>query len=208
MSFGDPNNPYGQPQGQQPGGYGQPQQPGYGQQPGGYGQPQGQPGYGQPQQGPPQQSQYGYPQAPPVQPYDAYQQPGYGSGMPELANWGYRFGAGLIDGLISSGPYLALAVGGSPTMLLIGYAWLIAAMVFIAYREGTTGQSPGKQVLGIKLLREQDGQIVGFGKAFLRRLAHIVDALPCYIGYLWPAWDQKKQTFADKICSTVVIKSN
>ena len=44
MSFGDPNNPYGQPQGPQPG-YGYPQQ-----------QPQGQPGYG-------------YPQAPPVGPY-------------------------------------------------------------------------------------------------------------------------------------------
>ncbi|MDT0610271.1 hypothetical protein [Streptomyces lancefieldiae] len=50
MSFGDPNNPYGAPQGQQP-----PQgQPGYG-----YQQPQGHPGYG-------------YPQAPPVQqPYGA-----------------------------------------------------------------------------------------------------------------------------------------
>lgn len=61
MSFGEPNNPYGQPQGQQPG----------------YGQPQGQqPGYGYPQQAPqgvPQQ--YGYPQAPPVQ------QP-YGAGYP------------------------------------------------------------------------------------------------------------------------------
>ncbi|ARF74732.1 hypothetical protein B7C62_22705 [Kitasatospora albolonga] len=48
MSFGDPNNPYGQ----------QPQ-----------GQPQGQPGYGYPQQAPqgvPQQG-YGYPQASPVQ---------------------------------------------------------------------------------------------------------------------------------------------
>lgn len=44
MSFGDPNNPYGQQQGQP--GHGYPQQ----------GQPQGQPGYG-------------YPQAPPVQPY-------------------------------------------------------------------------------------------------------------------------------------------
>ncbi|MFF7484231.1 hypothetical protein ACH4MW_20650 [Streptomyces luteogriseus] len=46
MSYGDPNNPYGAPQGQQP------QQPGYG-----YPQDQGQaPGYG-------------YPQAPPVSPY-------------------------------------------------------------------------------------------------------------------------------------------
>ncbi|WP_432117052.1 hypothetical protein [Streptomyces sp. bgisy032] len=47
MSFGDPNNPYGPPQGQQP------------QQPQGYGYPQ--------QQG--QAPGYGYPQAPPVSPY-------------------------------------------------------------------------------------------------------------------------------------------
>lgn len=52
MSFGDPNNPYGQqPQGQQP-------------------------GYGYPQQG--QQPGYGYPAAPPVSPYGA---PGYGVPM-------------------------------------------------------------------------------------------------------------------------------
>ncbi|MFR9796378.1 hypothetical protein ACL02U_10810 [Streptomyces sp. MS06] len=75
MSHGDPNNPYGAPQGQQPGygqpqdapGYGQPPQaPGYGQQPQqplpGYGQPQDAPGYGQ-------APGYGYPQAPPVGAY-------------------------------------------------------------------------------------------------------------------------------------------
>ncbi|GGY26949.1 hypothetical protein [Streptomyces omiyaensis] len=49
MSFGDPNNPYGQQQGQQPG-YGYPQAP----------------------QGVPQQGGYGYPAAPPVSPYGAY----------------------------------------------------------------------------------------------------------------------------------------
>ncbi|MFF3751126.1 hypothetical protein ACFYYH_11785 [Streptomyces sp. NPDC002018] len=76
MSFGDPNNPYGQQgqPGQQPG-YGQPQ----GQQPG-YGQPQGQPGYGYPQG---QQPGYGYPQAPPVQqPYGGY--PGGPGGQMEM----------------------------------------------------------------------------------------------------------------------------
>ncbi|MER5259885.1 MULTISPECIES: hypothetical protein [unclassified Streptomyces] len=58
MSYGDPNNPYGPPQGQQPG---YPQAP------------QGQPGYGYPQNPPPgQQPGYGYPQQP------AY--PGYPGG--------------------------------------------------------------------------------------------------------------------------------
>ncbi|WP_124275984.1 hypothetical protein, partial [Streptomyces sp. ADI93-02] len=62
MSFGDPNNPYGQQQGGQP--------------------PQGQPGYGYPQQAPqgvPQQG-YGYPQAPPVQ--GGYGFPGGPTEMP------------------------------------------------------------------------------------------------------------------------------
>ncbi|HWU11718.1 MAG TPA: hypothetical protein VN520_36110 [Streptomyces sp.] len=61
MSFGDPNNPYGQQQGAQPG---------------------GQPGYGYPQQAPqgaPQQG-YGYPQAPPVQ--GGYGYPGGPTEMP------------------------------------------------------------------------------------------------------------------------------
>ncbi|MGW3419123.1 hypothetical protein [Streptomyces phaeochromogenes] len=58
MSFGDPNNPYGPPQGQQPGYPPQPPQgqPGY--------PPQGQPGYGYPQGAPQQQPGYGYPQQP------------------------------------------------------------------------------------------------------------------------------------------------
>ncbi|MGI5195370.1 hypothetical protein ACQEVY_17270 [Streptomyces sp. CA-288835] len=60
MSFGDPNNPYGAPQGQQPGYPSQqpPAQPGFGA-------PQGQPGYGYPQAPPLQQQPYGgYPGGP------------------------------------------------------------------------------------------------------------------------------------------------
>lgn len=64
MSFGDPNNPYGPPQGQ----------------PGGYGAPQGQPGYGYPQQG--GQPGYGYPQQPGQPAYPAA--PGMKPEMPGL----------------------------------------------------------------------------------------------------------------------------
>ncbi|MFE0424713.1 RDD family protein [Streptomyces sp. NPDC058953] len=205
MSFGDPNNPYGQqpgqPQGQPPAGYGYPQQ--------------GQPGYGQPQdaqaQQPYGQPQYGYPQAPPpVQPYAAYPGGGYPGGMPEPAHWGLRVGAFLLDGLIASLPYLVLgtigAGSGSSMLVVIGVVLSIGLTLGLKAQEGSTGQTPGKKAAGIKLLRERDGQTVGFGMAVVRYLAHILDALPCYLGYLWPLWDDKKQTFADKICSTVVIK--
>ncbi|MFE5735143.1 RDD family protein [Streptomyces sp. NPDC056528] len=97
MSFGDPNNPYGQ-------GQGQGQQPGYG-----YPQDQ-QPGYGYPQQAPqgvPPQQGYGYPQqqpgAYPPAPGTLQANNGYinlhGLGTVQVASMGLRFAARLIDGV-------------------------------------------------------------------------------------------------------------
>ncbi|MFJ1801056.1 MULTISPECIES: RDD family protein [unclassified Streptomyces] len=200
MSFGDPNNPYGQQPGQPP-----------------QGPPQGQPGYGYPQQAPqgvPPQG-YGYPQQP-GQPYGGGypQQPGHGGGMPELAHWGLRFGGLIVDGLVLMIPYILVIIGGavgdSFGMILsaIGFIGFVAVAIWQLYQEGTTGQSIGKKAVGIRLLREADGRPLGFGMAFVRRLAHFLDSLACYIGWLWPLWDAKKQTFADKVCSSVVVKAN
>lgn len=202
----DPKNPYGAPQ-QQPGGYGQPQQNPYGA-PQGQPQPQGQPGYGYPQQpgqpGVPPQGYPAYPQGPQGYP----QQPGYG--MPPYANWGQRFAAKLLDSLIMLVPaYILMGIGGYnqiPALVIIGYLVMFGVYAYFIVMEGKTGQTPGKKALGIRTLREADGQVIGGGMSFARQLSHIVDALPCYLGYLWPAWDAKRQTFADKICSTIVIK--
>ncbi|MFI5671681.1 RDD family protein [Streptomyces sp. NPDC051704] len=213
MSFGDPNNPYGQqpPQGQ----------PGYPQQ-----APQGvPPQYGYPQQ-PPQgvPPQYGYPQQAPQQtppPYGAYPPPPMpgmpGSGMPPLAHWGQRVGAYLLDGLIIAGPmyalgFIDLAISSDPAnsgpgvFFMIGWLYALGMAIFQLYKEGTTGQTIGKKVVGISVRREADGAFLGFGMAFVRKLAHALDGIPCYIGFLWPLWDDKKQTFADKVCNTVVIQ--
>ncbi len=38
-----------------------------------------------------------------------------------------------------------------------------------------------------------------------RQLAHVIDAAICYIGYLFPLWDAKRQTIADKIMTTVCV---
>ncbi len=89
--------------------------------------------------------------------------------------------------------------------------WIIILLGFAAYGYnrwflGGKGQSWGKQALNLRLVDEATGQPIGAGKAFLRDLAHIIDGIICYIGYLWPLWDDKKQTLADKIVSTVVVK--
>jgi uncharacterized RDD family membrane protein YckC len=93
--------------------------------------------------------------------------------------------------------------GGWPLML----AWL-AVLGYIVwnfgYRQGTTGSTIGKGVVHIKVVSEATGQPIGFGMSVVRQIVHIVDGI-CYIGYLWPLWDAKRQTFADKIMSTIVL---
>jgi hypothetical protein len=32
-----------------------------------------------------------------------------------------------------------------------------------------------------------------------------VDGAICYLGYFWPLWDNKRQTWTDKIMSTVCV---
>jgi uncharacterized RDD family membrane protein YckC len=191
MSY-DANNPYGQPQ--------NPQQPGFGQ-------PQGQPGYGYPQgapQGVPPQQGYGYPQQPG---YPGSPQAGYGA-TPPYANWGQRFLGTLVDGLVFLVPYIIVIVGrGNTAVVGIGAVILIGIAIWQLIQEGRTGQTVGKKALGIRLVREADGQPLGVGMAFVRRLAHFLDSIACYLGWLWPAWDAKRQTFADKVCGSIVIRT-
>jgi uncharacterized RDD family membrane protein YckC len=85
----------------------------------------------------------------------------------------------------------------------------VVSLVFNIYnlviRQGRTGYSLGKTVVGIKLVRISTGQPMGAGTCFVRQLAHIVDGLVCYLGWLWPLWDSRRQTLADKIMGTVVV---
>jgi uncharacterized RDD family membrane protein YckC len=195
-------------------GYGpqDPNQPGYGQQP-----PQppygGQPPYGTPAP----QAGYGQPAAPAPGGY-VPDQPGYYMGR-TLANWPQRVGAYLIDYLIAAIPaFLAVLLfsGTDPGETPSAGAGVVAFLLYLvslgiwiynrAIQMGRTGQSWGKQVLNLRLVRMADGQPMGAGMCFLRDLLHILDALLCYIGYLWPIWDARRQClFSDKIMNTVVL---
>ncbi|WP_461479861.1 RDD family protein [Mycobacterium sp. HUMS_1102779] len=73
------------------------------------------------------------------------------------------------------------------------------------YRQGTTGSTLGKSVLNFKVVSEVTGQPIGFGRSILRVFAHFVDAIICFVGFLFPLWDAKRQTLADKIMSTVCL---
>ncbi|HEY5250620.1 MAG TPA: RDD family protein [Acidimicrobiales bacterium] len=153
--------------------------------PGSFGQP---PGYGQP--GP-----YG---PPPGGPYAA---PG------ALANWGQRAGGFLIDFAMIFVIFVVAAFIREASLAL-GYLVELVGIAFGIYlsvQVGQTGQSPGMRVVGLKCIGMQSGQPIGGGLGFVRSLAHILDSLICYIGWLFPLWDSQRQTLGDKIMNTVVV---
>jgi uncharacterized RDD family membrane protein YckC len=134
-----------------------------------------------------------------------------------LANWIQRVGAYLIDGLIQVIPVFILvlpynlsATDGDPSAglgVLAALGWLLSLGIQVYNRwilQGQTGQSWGKKALNLRLVRMSDGQPVGPLMAFVRDICHLLDGI-CLIGYLWPLWDARRQTFADKIVSTVVL---
>jgi uncharacterized RDD family membrane protein YckC len=123
-----------------------------------------------------------------------------------LATWPVRVGAAIIDFL----PFVVVvgigyAIGDVVYYLayLVGVAWI----VYNRYILGGQGQSYGKKLLGLRLIKEETGQPIGAGMAFVRDLAHIVDSIICYVGWLFPLWDAKKQTLGDKIVGTLVTKA-
>ncbi|MBT5021884.1 hypothetical protein HON01_03605, partial [Candidatus Woesearchaeota archaeon] len=68
------------------------------------------------------------------------------------------------------------------------------------------GATPGKKLLGIKIVNE-DGSKIDFGKAFLRFIGYFISGMVFYLGFLWVAFDSKKQGWHDKIVNTYVVKS-
>ena len=94
---------------------------------------------------------------------------------------------------------------GVAAVLVSALAGLAYVVWNLGYKQGTTGSSIGKSIMKFKVVSEQTGQPIGFGPSILRQLAHIVDGVICYIGYLFPLWDAKRQTIADKILSTICL---
>ena len=123
------------------------------------------------------------------------------------AGFGQRLGAFLIDIILLTVVSLVLVAlfgetAASGLNLLIGLAYW-------GYFEGSpSGQTIGKRALGIRVIDYRTGNPLGFGKALLRYLARILSTIPCLLGYFWMLWDKEKQTWHDKLCSTVVVPTS
>jgi uncharacterized RDD family membrane protein YckC len=162
----------------------------------------------------------------PQQPVFPQEPAGYFMGH-KLGGWLARVGAYLLDAVFVAVPTAILvsiavfpvatssAAGGEPgqaqlalmfSLLTVAFAIQLGLVAYNRwYLQGTTGQSWGKRIVGLRLVRMADGQPVGGGMSFVRDIAHVIDGLICNIGYLMPLWDDRRQTIADKLLNTVVL---
>lgn len=204
--FGPHDRPQDVPQSPgQPGGY-PPALPGPPGQPGGWGQ-----------QPPSSPAQHGY------NPYGQSGGYGYGYATPgtgQLATWGIRVGASIIDSLLAmiplmTGAIAALAISGDAedlsdggaVALLLGFLfYFVFAIWNRIIRQGRKGQSIGKRVVGIKIVAADTGQVIGIPKALAREVCAQFFNNFCFLNVLWPLWDEKLQTWHDKVVSDLVIK--
>jgi uncharacterized RDD family membrane protein YckC len=73
-------------------------------------------------------------------------------------------------------------------------------------RQGRTGQSLGKKVVGLKVVSAETGALIGMGRNLGREVCAFFFNQFCFLNVLWPLWDDKHQTWHDKVASDIVIK--
>lgn len=88
-----------------------------------------------------------------------------------------------------------------------GAFFLFFPVFYYVYLHGAYGQTFGKMALRIKVLNE-DGSPLDYRKSFLRWLGYFLCDLTLNIGYLWAAFDPRKQGLHDKVCGTIVVHEN
>jgi|TARA_Y100000310_G_scaffold189730_1_gene189695 uncharacterized RDD family membrane protein YckC len=117
-----------------------------------------------------------------------------------------RVGAAILDSLI-------FGLGGAILTLIFSFliGWeisslimQIAVVVVVIYMDGTLGGTPGKLILGMKIVKE-DGSYIGIPKAIFRYIGKIISTLILFLGHLMIAWDKRKQGLHDKIAGTFVV---
>ena len=96
-------------------------------------------------------------------------------------------------------------VGMGSFALLHMLASFLTAVAYFTWFHGISGQTPGKMLFGLRVV-QASGQPMTVGVAFLRTVGYLISGLFFWLGFLWIAFDGKKQGWHDKIAATVVLR--
>ncbi len=113
------------------------------------------------------------------------------------------FGLGISPSDLAEDPESLFALG-MQVMATYQAITLFLDMAYFTYFHGTTGQTPGKRLMGLRVVGDT-GEAITLGTAFLRWVGYIISFVPMFMGFIWAGVDRRKQAWHDKIAGTVVI---
>jgi len=127
---------------------------------------------------------------------------------PRYAGFWRRVGAAFIDSILFTlvfgmllGPEYMDAPLITPKGFFRGLVMLVVTVTLWVNFLGT----PGKLLLGCQIVDADTFEVMTIKQAIIRFVSYLVSMLPLMLGFLWIAWDPRKQGFHDKIANTVVL---
>jgi uncharacterized RDD family membrane protein YckC len=143
------------------------------------------------------------------------------SGAPvalEVHVTGRRVLATIVDGVVIAVPVASMSVlfgaasveGGQASASLSGLPALMSFVLAFGYyilMEGYLGQTLGKMLLGIKVVREDTGGVPGLKAAAIRTVLRIVDGFFSYlVAFVAVLASRKNQRIGDMAAHTLVVR--
>ncbi len=131
---------------------------------------------------------------------------------------GRRVVATIVDGVVLGLLFAVMSMlfgssaaqGGQVSASLNGLPFLIYLVLVVAYyilMEGYLGQTVGKMLLGIMVVREDNGEVPGLGGAAIRTALRIVDGIFAYlVAFIAVLASPKNQRLGDLVAHTLVVR--
>jgi uncharacterized RDD family membrane protein YckC len=138
------------------------------------------------------------------------------TGNLEYVGFWPRLGASIIDillQLVVTLPLTFIVYGrffAAPGQFFSGFAdfvinYMLPATAVIAFWV-YLGATPGKMAMSAQIVDADSGERLTPGQSVIRYLGYIVSAIPFGVGFLWVAFDRKKQGWHDKMANSVVVR--
>lgn len=123
----------------------------------------------------------------------------------EKASFWKRFLAYYIDSLIVGLIGIGMGFSGIGGKMVWIPGMLVSGAYFVFFWVKQDGQTLGKKLLAIKVVKEK-GKL-DFATAVIRYIGYIISGLILNLGFIWAAFDGKKQGWHDKMAGTIVVNT-